>query len=53
MDHESQHTPTPADESLTDDTLEQMSGGAEPANCAKCYELLSNKARHPNGTPFP
>ena len=54
MDNESQHTPTPDDEPLTDDALEQISGGnPEPPYCGKCYELLSNKQRHPNGTPCP
>jgi hypothetical protein len=46
MDNESQHTPTPADEPLTDDALEQVSGGAEPPYCTRCGELLS---KHPNG----
>jgi hypothetical protein len=53
MDNESQHTPTPADQPLTDEALGQVSGGAEPPYCAKCFNLLSNKTYHPLGTPCP
>jgi len=54
MDNESQHTPTPADEPLTDDVLEQISGGnppgGEPRFCGRCFELLKF---HRNGVACP
>ena len=54
MDNESQHTPTPDDESLTGDALEYVSGGGPTrgdfATCKTCLELV---VRHPNGQPCP